>query len=180
MMTILALISISSFLQSVSLVGAEFLPAPAIVIISPLFVTYQNSSVPLSFGANILTDDPAIVYLRYSLDGNANITFTNLMKTGQQNFAPNKTGFTYHIGEPVMLNNLSEGNHTLRVYSQDATGKEMSGLVEFTIDTHHIIPEFPTWISIPSFIMVTLFLAVVIKSQLKPKRDSVQSLGHMS
>jgi hypothetical protein len=140
--TALALTLISALLLSslaglllVNLVSANFLPAPAMSIISPLPVTYRNASVPLNFGANVLTGDPEVVYLRYSIDGNANVTLTNLRKTGQQNFAPNKTGVTYHVEE--MLNNLGEGKHTLRVYSHDANGNEMSGSVEFTVDTHN-------------------------------------------
>jgi hypothetical protein len=73
------------------------------------------------------------------MDGNANVTLTDLLKTGQVIFAPNKTGFTFHIHET--LDNLGEGNHTLRVYSQDVAGEEMSSSVEFTIDTQYRYPE---------------------------------------
>jgi len=120
-----------------NLVSANPLQAPEMAIISPLPVTYQDTSVPLNFGANVLTGDPEVVFLRYSIDGEENVTITDVKKTGQQNFAPNETGFTYHIGETVTLTNLEEGNHTLWVYSHDADGKEMSGSLEFTVDTHN-------------------------------------------
>jgi len=131
------IVLLNPVMQAVTLVRANFLPAPAMSIIYPMPVTYQNASVPLFFGANVLTGDPEIVYLRYNIDGNANVTLTNLGKTGTQNFASNKTGVTYHVGEMLMLNNLGEGKHTLRIYSHDANGNEMSGSVEFTVDTHN-------------------------------------------
>jgi len=40
----------------------------------------------------------------------------------------------------LVLENLAEGNHTLKVYSQDASGKQMSVSVEFVIDTSYTSP----------------------------------------
>ncbi|MFA7398789.1 MAG: hypothetical protein WC046_09940 [Candidatus Bathyarchaeia archaeon] len=110
------------------------LTAPALSIITPLSVTYQNSSVPLFFGANVLTGSPEIISLSYSLDGNDNTTITAVGKSGIQHF-DSQTGYTYHVNDTLTLDNLADGNHTLWVYSQDALGNEMSGLVQFTVDT---------------------------------------------
>jgi hypothetical protein len=40
----------------------------------------------------------------------------------------------------VVLENLAEGNHTLKAYSEDASGKQMSASVEFVIDTSYTSP----------------------------------------
>jgi hypothetical protein len=137
---ILALsVSIAAGMQALEVAKANFLPAPAVIIYSPAPIIYTNNSVQLNVGVNVLTGDPEIVYIRYSIDGNANVTLSDLMKTGQEYFAPNKTGYTFHVYET--LNNLAEGNHTLKVYSQDAAGKEMSFSTEFTINTHYKYPQ---------------------------------------
>lgn len=41
------------------------------------------------------------------------------------------------------MDNLSEGNHTLIVYSHAADGKEMSRSREFTVDYDYIPPQNP-------------------------------------
>ena len=136
-------------------------PVPSMSIISPLPVTYRNASVPLYFGTNVLTGDPEVVYLRYSIDGNANVTLGNLRKTGTQNFAAHKTGVTHHVEE--MLNNLGEGNHTLRVYSHDANGNEMSGSVEFTVDTHNeTSTQTDNFFATQNLLLLTTIASVVV------------------
>ena len=40
-----------------------------------------------------------------------------------------------------MINNLTNGKHTVRVYSQDGNGKELSNAVEFTVDSSYNPPE---------------------------------------
>lgn len=169
----------------VNLVSANFLPAPAMSIISPLPVTYRNASVPLNFGANALTGDPEVVYLRYSIDGNANVTLTNLKKTSTQNFAANKTGFTYHVGEMLMLNNLDDGNHTLRVYSHDANGNEMSGSVEFTVDAHNetstqtdnfFSPQNPLLLITIVFVVLVSLLIAILLFKKKTKDTSMHKI----
>jgi hypothetical protein len=45
---------------------------------------------------------------------------------------PDVDGYEFHAA--AVLENLAEGNHTLKVYSQDAHGGEMSASVEFMID----------------------------------------------
>jgi hypothetical protein len=131
-------VSIIAGMQTLEVARANFLPAPAIIIYSPAPIIYANTSLPLNVGVNVLMDDPEIVYIHYSIDGNANVTLTDLMKTGQEWFAPGTTGFTFHVHETL---DLGEGNHTLKVFSQDATGKEMSSSVEFTINTQYRYPE---------------------------------------
>jgi hypothetical protein len=137
--------------------------SPAMTIVSPLPVTYANSSIPVNFGANVWLGAPEIISLSYSIDGNANVTITDIGKTGIQNFGP-QAGYTYHDKGDLMLNDLSDGNHTLRVYSHDALGNEMSGSVQFTVDTTNetsaeAVPNY-SWLLAP--LLIGLILGVSI------------------
>lgn len=136
------LITATAGMLLVNLAKANFLPAPAIQINSPrpsFLRIYQNTSIPLEVEVRVLADSPEITGIYYRIDGNPTATITNLTKSDPQWFAPDKKGFTYYTTS--LLENLSEGNHTLRVYSQDVAGKEMSSSVEFTVDTHYKYPE---------------------------------------
>lgn len=150
------------------------LTAPSMVIITPMPVTYQNSSVPLFFGANILTGSPEIISLSYSLDGNQNITITIVGKTGLQHF-DSQTGYTYHTNSTLMLDNLANGNHTLWVYSHDAVGNEMSESVQFTVDAPienspkptEPFPVLPVLVTILSVIVISIMVAFLVKLKKK-------------
>jgi hypothetical protein len=126
-------------MQTFEVAKANFLPAPAIIIYSPAPVIYTNTSLPLSVVVNILNNSPEIVRILYCVDENSNVTLTNLTRTDHVWFDPNKVGSEFHVTS--ILDNLAEGNHTLKVYSQDAYGHEMSSSVKFTIDTHYKYPE---------------------------------------
>jgi hypothetical protein len=137
---ILALsISIMAGTQTLEVAKANFLPAPAIIIYSPAPIISTNTSIPLSVGVNILKNSPEIVRILYNVDGNSNVTLTNLTRTDNVWFDPDKVGSEFRATS--ILDNLAEGNHILKVYSQDAAGKEMSSSVEFTVDTHYKYPE---------------------------------------
>jgi hypothetical protein len=118
---------------------ANFLPAPAIIIYSPAPIIYTNTSVPLNVVVNVLSNSPEIVCVLYCVDENLNVTLTNLTRTDNEGFAPGRWGSVFRVTS--ILDNLAEGNHTLKVYSQDAAGKEMSSSVEFTINTQYRYPE---------------------------------------
>ncbi|MCW4045051.1 MAG: hypothetical protein NWE94_05985 [Candidatus Bathyarchaeota archaeon] len=117
---------------------ANFLPAPAIQVYSPAPGTYTNKSISLSVTVNILDNSPEIVRFLFSIDGKPNATLTNFSRTSNVWFDPSKKGTQFHVES--VLDNLSEGNHTLKVFSQDAEGEEMSYSVEFTIDTQYKYP----------------------------------------
>ena len=123
----------------VKVATANFLPAPAIIIYSPAPLISTNTSIPLNIGVNILKNSPKIVHILYSVDGNSNVTLSNLTRTDNVWFDPDKVGSEFRTTS--ILDNLAEGNHTLKVYSQDAAGKEMSSSVKFTINTHYKYPE---------------------------------------
>jgi hypothetical protein len=119
--------------QIVEVTEANFFIGPSVWIDSPSSgVVYTNTSVPLHVAAIVQADSPEIVRFLYCVDENSNVTLTNLNKTGTVG------GYEFHTES--VLKNLAEGNHTLKVYSQDASGEEMSGSVEFIIDTHFKSP----------------------------------------
>ena len=68
----------------------------------------------------------------YAVDAHSNVTLANLTNSNTVG------GYAFH-GSSI-LKDLAEGNHTLNVYSQDDSVKEMYTSVEFMIDTHFLIP----------------------------------------
>lgn len=114
---------------------ANFIPAPAVEIMSPRpdFVRiYQNTTIPLSIEVRVLNNSPEIASVKYSLDGKANVTLTDFVKSSQVYFAPNEQGFALTANSTLV--NLSEGNHTLKAYSIYVNGGVMSTSSEFRID----------------------------------------------
>lgn len=152
--------------------------SPAMTIVSPLPVTYQNSSIPINFGANIWLGAPEITSLSYSIDGNANVTITDIGKTGIQNFG-SQAGYTYHVKGGLMLNDLSDSNHTLWVYSQDAVGYEMSGSVQFTVDTTETSTEpVPYYSWLLAALIIGLILVVSVSVLLYRRYRKTANLKH--
>lgn len=131
-------VSIMAGMQT-QMAKANFLPAPAIMIYSPGPTIYTNTSITLNVVVNVLKNSPEIVGVLYCLDESSNVTLTNLTRTDNVWFDPNKEGSEFRVTS--FLENLAEGNHTLKVFSQDANGKEMSSSVKFTINTQYRYPE---------------------------------------
>lgn len=132
-------VSIMAGMQTLEVAKANWLPAPAIIIYSPASIIYTNTSIPLHVVVNVLRNSPEIVCVLYCADESSNVTLTNLTKTDNVWFDPNKEGSEFRVTS--VLESLAEGNHTLKVYSQDAAGKEMSSSVKFTINTQYRYPE---------------------------------------
>ena len=115
-------------MQTAGVAKANFFIGPFVRIDSPCdWLVYTNTSVPLSVVAVVHKDSPEIKRFLYSVDENSNLTLTGLEK------APDVEGYEFRAAS--VLEDLDEGNHTLKVYSQDAYGGEMSTSVEFIIDT---------------------------------------------
>jgi hypothetical protein len=131
-------VSLTAGVQTLE-VAKAFLLAPAIIIYSPAPIIYTNTSIPLSIVVRVLHDSPEIVSVLYCVDNKSNVTLTNLTRTDNVWFDPNKWGSEFYVTS--VMENLAEGNHTLEAYSQDAAGKEMSFSVEFTINTQYKYPE---------------------------------------
>jgi len=125
-------------MQTVEVAQAQFFGQPFIWTDSPSStVVYTNTTIPLKAYAIIHIDAPDIVYFLYCVDENSNVTLTNLNKT-KVGIHRAEEGYKFYTTS--VLENLTEGNHTLKVYSQDASGEEMSYSVEFMVDTHFKIP----------------------------------------
>jgi hypothetical protein len=128
--------------QFINLVKAIYLPPPSLEIFSPISppVVNPNATILLNVRVNVLPNEPDITYIRYSLDGKANVTITNLVKeenvgywTSTEGVIASGTAFT----AKVYMDNLADGTHTLIVYAHYANGKEMFRPREFTVDTQY-------------------------------------------
>lgn len=129
-------------MQTVTLVRANFLPAPSIEIISPLtygWKIYQSSFMMAQIDVRVLKDSPEITSINYSLDEQTSVSLRNFTKSNLGYFGPAGTGFA--ISAKFILENLSEGNHTLKAYSLDAEGKNMSTSVKFTVEPGYESPR---------------------------------------
>ncbi len=145
---------------------SAFVPAPSLDIIHPQNFTYNGESakaIPLMIYATVLVDAPAVVSISYSLDESQNITFTDLLKTGE---FPSQSGkaVAYHT-EMLSFSNLTDGTHVLKTYSLDTSGNVMENTVEFTVDstpmpTVNPIPHTPQ--TFPVLVVALILLAVVI------------------
>jgi len=121
----------------VDVANANFFPGDALAIYSPTSSrVYTSTIVPLNIVASVANPTPEVVSITYSLDENSNVTLTNLNKTLRQ---PGHIDGSQFYAE-LVLENLAEGNHTLKAYSLDASGKQMSASVEFVIDTSYTTP----------------------------------------
>ena len=129
--------SVFAGLQDVEVANANFFPGNALIIDSPVYkMVYTNTSVPLDVYANVANPTPEVVSITYCLDEDSNVTLTNLTKTLR--LPGHIQGSQFHA--ELLLENLAEGNHTLRAYSQDAVGVQMNYSVEFFVDTHYTSP----------------------------------------
>ena len=134
-------------IETLRVAEAYYAPPPSIEILSPIPApdVHSNASIMLNVRVNVLPKDPDVTFIRYSLDGKANITLTSLAKednvwywtTTKDVFAQGKAFST-----EAFLGTLADGNHSLTVYAPYADGKEMSRTREFIVDTNY---EPPVW-----------------------------------
>jgi hypothetical protein len=109
-------------LQGVNLVKANFLAMPAhstINVFSPENAKYYNSSLTLNFS---VVEDHAGNSVRYSLDGGDFETVTHFRIVSQEPITVESFGKRYNLTQYTImcdkvLNNLSDGNHSLTVYN---------------------------------------------------------------
>ena len=155
----LTLITIStltvSMVISLLVVGlsANYYPPPSIEIYSPIPApdVHSTASVPLQVRVNILIEEADITFIRYSLDGAANVTLTNLTREDGLYYWTNTVGIFAHgnsFRTEAVLDDLAEGIHMLILYSHATDGKEMSKTREFIVDYDYVspqvLPETPT------------------------------------
>jgi hypothetical protein len=114
---------------------------------------YQNPTVPLTISLNLLVDDtsgaiPQITHVTYSLDGQTNITISDIPQSGREYSVEDSFGGLHHEAQYVAitvdagtLSGLSDGKHTLDAYSFDNAGGVLSVSVAFEVLTAYKIPE---------------------------------------
>jgi hypothetical protein len=145
--TVLAIIALIAVALP-QLVSANYYPPPSIEIFSPISsAVYNESSVRLYVRVNVLpSESSSIKRISYSLDGKANVTLTDIGRendlyywTSTKGVIARGNGFSVN----TTLDNLSEGKHTLIVYSHAVDGTEMSRSTEFTVDYDYVPPENP-------------------------------------
>ncbi len=124
-------------MQTGEVANANFLPPDYLAIHSPNSKeVYATTSIPLKIIAYREVSNPEIVSIAYRLDKNPNVTLTDLHKSlGKRLLAQSQ------FWAETVLNNLSEGNHTLKAYSTDAHGEHMDTFVDFVIDTSYTSPD---------------------------------------
>jgi hypothetical protein len=120
------------FLSLINVVGANFNPVPQVYIASPReryvypWITYEKTCIPLEI-AVIVPEDLPIARVLYSLDGEVNITLTDIT---------NRHAYWIDFCEVSFgsnLTNLREGNHTLTAYSVDNKGEVLSATRNFAV-----------------------------------------------
>ena len=136
---ILALLaSLMAGMQTVEVAQAQFFGRPFVWTDSPSSTeVYTNTTIPLKVYAIIHIDAPDIVHFLYCVDENSNVTLTNLNKA-EVGIHPSELGYEFYASS--VLENLIEGNHTLKLYSFDVADEWMSYSVEFMVDTHFKSP----------------------------------------
>jgi hypothetical protein len=146
-------VSILIGIQAVE-VEANPITSPTIRIVSPELYygfVYQNTTIPLVIQLNLLVVDtsgaysPQITHVAYSLDGQKNNTISAIPKSGTKYDAKDIFGVTQAHFVALLVNatlsNLSDGQHTVKVYSFDINGGVMSTSVKFVVLTTYKIPE---------------------------------------
>ena len=136
------ILTISVFLiagmQTVEVANANFFPGDTLFFSSPISnKIYTTTSIPLKITALKKDPTPEIVSITYRLDENPDVTdtLTDLDKSLGSGLLDHS-----EFWAETVLQNLPEGNHTLKTYSTDAYGEHMYASVEFVIDTSYTSP----------------------------------------
>jgi hypothetical protein len=129
--TIIIVLAIE-ILSLISVVSANFTPIPQVYIASPReryiypWITYEKTCIPLEIVVIVPKNLP-IARVLYSLDGEANITLTNITNTHAYWID------YYEVSFDSNLTNLKEGNHTLSAYSFDSKDEVLSATRNFAV-----------------------------------------------
>jgi hypothetical protein len=129
-----------TMLSAIPMSKANFIQVPGLYIQSPYNSKYSGTlskSIPLWIEAGLPAGAPAIVSISYSLDGGVNITFPKLT---HHYYYPTPCNVPMnpdiYFNRDVTLDNLTDGTHTVKAYSLDVNGNEMSALVVFTVSSY--------------------------------------------
>jgi hypothetical protein len=127
-----------TMLSAIPMSEANFYPIPSMQIMGHNPSYPNGSNYTFTVDVRISMDAPAIASISYSLDGDANITSTDLTYT---TWFPSNLPNNHQIYSiSKNLYDLADGNHTLKVYSFDAKGGVMSEAWTFTVDRNFKLP----------------------------------------
>ena len=117
-------------LSAIPMSKENFVPRGIINVASPIQQVYENSTVMLEVYA---TDIPACRTIYYSVDGHqaTKLIITNVTTYEVRGIPGFSEYYTSYVTE--LLEDLQEGNHTLKVYYTRITDYEVSSSVNFTI-----------------------------------------------
>jgi hypothetical protein len=115
----------------------DLFPVPSMKIVSAPYPQneYENSTLPLEIHVYMLDDSPRLRSISYILDEEPTVYLYNHTSSGGKDFGLGRTGYT--VSAKVDIENLSEGNHTVRAFAIDINGKEMSTSQNFTVNSHY-------------------------------------------
>jgi hypothetical protein len=124
-------------MQTGEVANANFFPGDTLYFSSPSNKVYATTSIPLTITVLRKDPTPEVVSITYRLDENPNVTdtLTDLNKSLGSGLLDHS-----EFWAETVLNNLPEGNHTLKAYSTDAIGEHMYASVDFVIDISYTSP----------------------------------------
>ncbi len=127
--TIIIVLAIA-VLSDIPMSKENFVPRGIIEVASPIQQVYENSTVMLEVYA---TDIPACEAIYYSVDGHSavKVIITNVTTYEVRGIPGFSEYYTSYV--TALLEDLQEGNHTLKVYYTRITDYEVSSSVNFTI-----------------------------------------------
>ena len=136
-----ALALMVSIVLPMPLANANFIdfPIPSMKIISPPYPPneYENSTVMLEIRVYMHNNSPRLRSIFYNVDGEPSVYLYNFTTLPPSSWDKDRRGYT--LSARVDLENLSEGNHTVKAYSVDVNGKEMSTSQSFTVNSHYAV-----------------------------------------
>jgi hypothetical protein len=136
--TTITIALVVTMLSTIPMSKANFYPIPSMQIMGHNPSYPNGSNYTFTVDVHISMDAPAIVSISYSLDGETNITSTDLTYT---TWFPSNLPNNHQIYSiSKNLYELADGNHTLKVYSFDAKGEVMSEAWTFTVDRTFNLP----------------------------------------
>ena len=145
----------------------EYPLASGLDITSPSNTTYISSLLTLNVSITTIDASNIRISMTYSLDGMFNNTIPLITHSRENSFQATKTG-------SVILPTLSYGSHNVTVFAEHTINNELAHLdkntVHFTIrsNSEQEIPEFPSWIILPFFIVATL-VVMIVKNNIRKK-----------
>ena len=162
----LLLILMATGTQFVDSASANATPYQSLTIDLPKSQTYNTSSVQLSVIVRVPNELPegpndtnvtSIAWMKYSLDGNANVSITEFQRVLAWDIV-GSVGFM--ITANTYISGLSNGEHFLTVYAQKTNGEVSSDFIDFTVDAEDTADTEDT--SPPIEWVITAMVAVAV------------------